>query len=275
MYKLFLHELRKRRNGIIGWGIGLIVYVAYIILLYPAIGEEYAKLNMDNPMFQMLLGDVLSMATFSGFFILYVANYFPVMAAVYPIVNGTGTLAGEEEAGTLELLLSLPLYRWQLVLAKALALATALLLITLLMAAGSVVTYLAMESLVDSNMTVGEMVLIIISGWPVLLFLGMLSLFLGALLPSRRMASMMVTLVLVAGFFVNNLANMSEPMEKIQWLSPLYYYKGSEILSSGLQAGDWAVLVGTSLLFVLLAILSFARRDVTVGTWSWGRARVA
>lgn len=277
MFNLFLYELRKRRNAIIGWGTGMGLYILYILVLYPTIGEAYSGLieNLgDNPLFQMF-GDFQSMTTFSGFFSLYVADYLPLILAIYAIVNGTAALAGEEEAGTLELILSQPLARWQIVLAKAVAMMVAMLLILLVTAVMTIITFIAMEEQLGSTgVSLGDITVLILYAWPVVMVFMLLAMFLGAFLPNRRLAATGVTLFLVIAFFGDNLAGLSDTLESLQPLFPFSYYDGSQVLEEGVPLDDLLLLLGANVALLLLALVSFQRRDVTVGAWPWQRARI-
>ena len=46
------------------------------------------------------------------------------------------------------------------------------------------------------------------------------------------------------------------------------------MFTEGVKASDVMVLLGAAAIFYVLALLSFQRRNVTVGAWPWQRARV-
>lgn len=279
MLNLLRYELRKRRSAVIGWGIGMAIYSVYVMALYPSIGEQFGTLlnnmNVDAPLFQMF-GDMAGMATFRGFFNLYIMEYVPLVLAIYAIVNGTGALAGEEEAGTLELLLGLPLARWQIVLMKAVAMMVAVLLIVLISAAAAAITFVAMEAEIGStDVTTVDVMVALLYSWPLVMVYMMLGLFLGAFLPSRRSASVVVTVVLIVSFFGNNLADLSSTLATLRPLFPFHYYDGMDILSGQIELNALLTLLGATVVFLLLAVISFQRRNVTVGAWPWQRPRPA
>jgi len=279
MLNLLRYEMGKRRNAIIGWGIGMALYNVYVMALYPSIGEQFGTLlsnmNVDAPLFQMF-GNIAGMATFRGFFDLYVMEYVPLILAIYAIVNGTGALAGEEEQGTLELLLSLPLSRWQIVLMKAVAMMIAVLLIVLITAGAGAATFIAMESEIGtSDVTAVDVLLALLYSWPLVMVYMMLALFLSGFLPTRRMASMVVTVILIVSFFGNNLAALSDTLGTIQPLFPFYYYDGADILGGQIEASALLTLFGAIVVFLVLAVVSFQRRNITVGAWPWQRPRPA
>jgi ABC-2 type transport system permease protein len=196
MFKLLLHELRIRRGAILGWGVGMAAFAGYIIFLYPDFAEPLANMNLEDIAIYQILGDFSEFASFTGFVSAEVLTFLPILLAIYAIVNGTGTLAGEEDNGTLEPIMALPLPRWQLVLSKAIALSLALLLILLIVGLAMAVSTNSLPEDIDtSGVMAADMILTALAIWPLVGFFAMLSLFLGALMPSRRIAAITATVI--------------------------------------------------------------------------------
>ena len=106
MLRLLLQELRFRRNGIIGWGIGLCFFPVIYVGLYPSFADQMAGFQeiLDLPIYQAM---GITMASFEGYVASTVTNLVPVILCIYAVINGTSTLAGEEDDGRLELIVSL------------------------------------------------------------------------------------------------------------------------------------------------------------------------
>ena len=113
MLALFLQELRARRGAIIGWTLGLGLYAFFSLSIFPEIGLEFADLEL--PEFYDYLGDFSDIGTVQGFFDAQFLAYLPLLLGIFVIGAGTRTLAGEEDDGTLEMLVTLPIPRWQVV----------------------------------------------------------------------------------------------------------------------------------------------------------------
>jgi ABC-2 type transport system permease protein len=275
MLNLLLYELRSRRTAVIGWGLGLAIFAVYVIVLYPDLAPSMAAFNLEDIPAYQALGDITEIATFVGFVSVEVMLWLPIVLAIYAIVNATGTLAGEEDNGTLELTMSLPIRRWQIVLTKALALGVTLLLILLVVGLAAAATFSYMgDKLVDPGIEAADLALGVLGTWPVVMFFAMLALFLGAYLPSRRMAAMTTTVILIASYFANNLAAFSDFLDRLRPIYPFNYYDGRALLTEGPWTADNFLLLGLAALFLVLAVVSFQRRDVTVGAWPWQRGRV-
>ena len=108
MLRLLLQELRFRRNAIIGWAIGLTFLPAVYVGMYPQFAADLGQMEsiLDLEIYQAL---GMNFGTFEDWIASTVINIVPILLAIYAVIDGTGTLAGEEESGKLELVVALPI----------------------------------------------------------------------------------------------------------------------------------------------------------------------
>jgi ABC-2 type transport system permease protein len=274
MRRLLLEELRFRFGGILGWGIGLCFFPVVYVGLYPSFADQMASFQeiMDLAIYQAL---GISMASFEGYLASTVTNLIPVILSIYAVVNGTGTLAGEEDNGRLELIVALPIPRWQIVAVKAVALSAGLLVILAIAAAGAALTMTSISDQIETVVTPLDVFLSLLAAWPLTVAVGMLSLFLGAFSPSRRIASTLAMVVVVASYLGSNLTGMITSLEPIQGFFLFHYYEATaEALEMGQKAGNVLTLLAVAVLALAAAVFFFQRRDVTVGAWPWQRGRI-
>ena len=271
MFRLFIQELKFRRNAIIGWGLGLCFFPLVYIGIYPSVAEEMAGLaNLD---IYAAMG--MSLGTFGDWVGSILIVLLPLVASIFAITNGTGTLAGEEEDGRLEMLVTLPLPRWQILSAKALALAVSTVLIYLIVSGASWLVFLGIEGQIETEMVGLDMFTGVMAGWPYVFAMSMLSLLLAAFCSSRRIASMIATTLLVVGYFGSNLAGSTSVIEPFEPFFLNSYLNGSgQAILEGQKTGDVLVLLGVGLVAYLLALVFFQIRKLTVGAWPWQRAIV-
>ena len=275
MLKLLYYELRARRWAMVGWGLGLAIFAGYIIILFEDFAEQFSGFNFEDIALYELFGDFGDFSTFAGFVSAEVFIFLPVLLSVYAIINGTGTLAGEEDSGRLEPIIALPLPRWQLVITKFLALAIAILVILATVALSTVIAYYALpESVNTGSVEAADLAFAALAVWPLVMFFGALGLFLGAYFPTRRAAVATATIFLVVGYFGNNLAGLISFLGDINFLFPFKYYNGKETMVNGVNIEDTLIMLATSAILLSLAVLAFQRRNVTVGDWPWQRARI-
>jgi ABC-2 type transport system permease protein len=200
----------------------------------------------------------------------------PLIAGIYGIINGTGTLAGEEEDGRLEMVVTLPLPRWQIVTAKAIALVISSLIMFLVVSVVSLLVFQSIESQIETELVGRDWFTAVLSAWPLVFAVGMMSLFLAAFCANRRIAAMIAAAYLVISYFGNNLAASTAALEPFEPLFLFSYLDASgTAVMEGQQAGDVGVLLGIGLVGFALAVFFFQRRNLTVGAWPWQRAQVS
>ena len=274
MLRLLLQELRFRRGAIIGWSLGLCFFPVVYVGLYPSFAEQMASFQemMDLAIYQAL---GISMASFESYMASTVTNLIPVILCIYAVLNGTGTLAGEEDSGRLEMIVALPIPRWQIVAVKAVALGVALLVILAITASGAALTLVALGGQVESIVTPVDLFLGLLAAWPLVMAFGMISLFLGVFTPDRRTASMIATVAVIGSYLASNLAGMVSSLEAIEGLFLFHFYEATgQALEQGQEPGNMLILLAVALFAFGLAVVFFQRRNITVGAWPWQRGKL-
>ena len=271
MLRLLWQELVFRRNAIVGWSIGLCFFPVVYIGIYPSVAEQMAGLA-DLEIYQAM---GMSLGTFPGWIGSILVLFMPLVASIYALVNGTGTLAAEEEDGRLEMIVTLPLPRWQIVAAKALALTISTIIIFAFVSLVSFFVFQAIGSQIETDVVGLDLILAVFSGWPLVFAVSMLALFLAAFAPSRRIAAMIGAAILVVSYFGDNLANSTTALEPFEpFFLFTYLDSTAEAVTQGQATGDVLVLLGIGVVSFLLAVFFFQRRNLTVGAWPWQRAQV-
>jgi ABC-2 type transport system permease protein len=271
MINLLAHELQSRWGAVLGWGIGLTLFGAMYIAIFPEAGEQMAALA-DLSIYQAMGVDL---GSFEGFLASSVVQFIPILLGIYAIITSTESLAGEEDSGTLEMVLAMPLYRWQIVTVKAVAISAASFLILLIAGLADALVLNAIKTSVEVDVTAGQLISAILNGWPITVAVIMIGMFCGAYLPSRRIAALATTVIFIASYFGETLAGFVESLDAMKTFSLFYYFDSSvTIFTDGAQAGDAGLLLAVAAVFFLLTLLSFQRRNVTVGAWPWQRATV-
>jgi len=274
MLSYILYELRSRRSSILGWGAGVGFFVLMYSVFYPSLPAEMLELDFDEIQLYQALGQ-FEMRSFEGYFGSTILGFMALLVIMYAVTHGTGTLAGEEENGTLELMVTLPLHRWEIVLSKAIAMAISAFLILAIVAVAGMIAFVIISGQIEATLTAGDLILPIFSALPIVLLFMMLSLFLSAFMPQRRFAIGVAAVAVLGSYFGNNLLPMAEGTETITRLLPFHYYERSpDVFTDGIQAGDVLVLLAIAGIFLLLAIGSFSQRNITTGIWFWRRGRV-
>ena len=272
MLRLIWQELKFRRNAIIGWSLGLCFFPIVYIGIYPSVADQMAGLA-DLEIYQAM---GMNEGTFADWVGSILVIFMPLIAAIYGLINGTGTLAGEEEDGRLEMMVTLPLPRWQIVTAKAIALTISSILMFLVASTVSLLVFQGIESQIETNLGGMDLFTAVLAAWPLVFAMGMLGMFLAAFCSSRRIAAVIATAILIVSYFGSNLANSTTALEPFEpFFLFTYLDAAGQAVLEGQQISDTLVLLGVGLVAFVLAVVFFQRRNLTVGAWPWQRAQVS
>jgi ABC-2 type transport system permease protein len=259
-------SLRDYRVAILGWGIGLGLLMAVgFATATPIVIAGFASLA------QLLrfLGDAYAMQTPEGYITFrYLGTVVPLMLSFWLILAGARLVRGEEERGTMDVLLATPQPRARLLLEKVAALFIASLLIAVLFALGAV----AGEARLGGHVDVVRALLAGLNVSLLAFFFGMVGLLLSQWTTSRGAAAggasgllLLALLLDITGREVNG--------SWVQYLSPFYYYNLNRPLIPSFNGQPVAalLLVGLCVLCVGTSLVLFARRDIGRPAFSWRR----
>lgn len=256
---------RDRRRARFWWVLGVGLYALAIVVAFPSMQgqEEINRIVEEYPpeLLALFAGgettfDLASAADYlnSQLFALIA----PMLLAILGVGFAAGTLAGEEERGTLELVLTYPVTRASVVLQKALVLVVEVAVLAMVI---YLVTFgvgrafeveMPLTDVVASG--VGQVLLGVVFGF--------LSLAAGAASGSRGFAIGVGAGAAAGTYLVGSLAPVVSWLAPAKWVSPFYYATGENPLANGLPAWRVLVLAGSAVLFLLAAVVAFERRDL-------------
>lgn len=275
MRTIFLHSLNRLWGQILGWGLSLAALGAFLVGFYDSIASQQAQLiemmQAYPPELMAMFGAMEDLGSPAGFLNIEFFSYMPIIAGIFAVLIGSGLLVGDEESGTLDLVLAHPVTRTGYFWGRVLAFTLATILIL-------VITWLGFVILIPGTtmeISILEMANPFLTLFALLILFGTLSLLLSMLLPSRRLAATVAGMLMVASFFISGFARLDEDLESVARFSPMNYYQGGYALN-GINWEWIAGLLGFSLLFASVAWLLFQRRDIRVGgEGGWGLPKLS
>jgi ABC-2 type transport system permease protein len=259
-------SLRDYRVAILAWGLGLGLFAA--IDFAESTPTTIAALGSLVQLFRFL-GDPFAIQTPEGFITFRIMEAFvPLGISFWPILAGARLVRGEEERGTLDVLLATPPSRVRLLLEKVSALLLALILIAVLFALGILVGEARLEGHVD-------VVRALLAGLNLSLlafFFGSLALLLSQFTTSRAVSAGWVSGLLLLSLLLDSTGRLLNG-SWVQYLSPFYYYNLNRPLIPSFPDQPLAafLLVGLSMLCVGMSLVLFTRRDIGRSAFSWQR----
>ena len=262
---VLLKTLRDQRRALLWWGLGLSMLALYIDFFYPSIRDmpELNKMLEAVPpaLLKTLVGNITDFTSpvgyLNGEWFFLIA---PLLFLIITIGFGSSAIAGEEERGTTDLLLSNPLPRWRVVVEKFAALVIYTAALAFVFWLGLAIGAVA----VNMDISLGRLAEATLSVLLLGLTFGALALAIGCATGNRGSSMGLAGAVAVATYFLNSLAPVVEVLEPYRRLSPFYYFIGADPLKNGLNPGHAAVLIGLTAVLLVVALLAFERRDLAV-----------
>jgi ABC-2 type transport system permease protein len=184
----------------------------------------------------------------------------PVLLLVFGISLAARILAAQEEDGTLELELTLPIRRRRVLLERYVALTVQL--AVLAMVVGVVVIVVAAAQ--DMGLTTGDLAATTLGLFLLGLALASVGFAAGAATGRKAVALAVGAGVAVAAFMADALAGMLQDGDWLSALSPFGWYLGGEPLTEGVDPLGFLLLLGLAALALVVAVVTFERRDLGV-----------
>ncbi len=159
----------------------------------------------------------------------------PLLLLVAAVGAGARAIAGEEERGTLELLLANPVSRSRIVLEKLAALVFELVVLGLVLW----IALLVGVRLVDMEISAVNLGAATALAVALALLFGCVALLVGSASGHRGRAIGIASAGAVAAYFLTSLAPLVDALEPFQKLSPYYYYSSGDPLRAGSTSAIW------------------------------------
>lgn len=254
--------LREQRRALLWWSVGIGVVVLMYTAFWPSVRDNAAQFddymkNLPDSVRDMIGGGAIT--TPAGYLQAEVFSFMgPVLLMVYAIGAGARAIAGEEDSRTLDLLLSTPIRRRRVVLDKFVAMTAG----TALLGAVAWIAAAAFGPVFGLDVAFADLSAACLNLFLLALAFGSIALAVGTASGGKGLAIGAASGLALATFLLKTFAASVSTLEPYRVLSPFYYYVGHDPLRNGFHAVDPIVLVGISLVALLVALVTFERRDL-------------
>lgn len=265
---VFKEILRQTWPQMLYWGVGLGLMGLFIIVIVPDAAGLQAMTDFFARMPPFLLqavgvGDDISfLATPEGFVTVGFFGKTLTMLALYPVLVGLRVTLFEEDNGTMDMLLSLPVPRWQMVVEKFLAYTVTMLVIVILIFGG---LWLGTQ-LVDYELNVGRLAVTSLNILPSMLLILAFTILMGALIRGKKLAIGITAAFVLGSFMLDTIGDMATGTfaENIRWISFFNYYDSTSVMKNGIVWGNVALLMAITVVLLGTSLYFFQRRDVGI-----------
>lgn len=258
---VIIQTLKDHLKGILILSGLLFVWMLYITIVYPTVANTDMSELMDSPVIQAVYGVGINMNSFEGYMTTKAMLMFGLIFGGYIAWLAASFLSGEVERKTIDLLLSLPVKRAHLVLARYFSF---LPVIVILLAVGLAGIYAGVRL---ANITTPFLWF----GWTMLymglfgLAFGAIALLISAVLSNGRQAAMVSIGVMLAMYFMETVGSVVPSVDIIRKLSLFHYVNYVGILGSHqLNWADAGILIAVAAIFLALTVYVYGRREINV-----------
>ncbi len=264
MPDVLLKSLRDMRRGFAWWALGLVGLVAMQISVYPTVRDDpgFSELTESYPdVLKELFGfggsfDYTSPAGYLG--IELFSLIVPLLLIIAAVATGAAAIAGEEDRGTLDLLLSLPVTRRRVAAEKLGAMAAEVAALGLVVL---VALWIGVQA-IDMGLSLAHLAAVTLAAVILATGFGAIALFLGAATGSRGAAIGVSAALAVAAYLVNSLAALVSQLETAQRFSPFYHYSAPDPLRNGFSGWHLVALLLVVVVASAAALVVVDRRDL-------------
>ncbi|MDB5175977.1 MAG: putative transporter, permease component [Candidatus Saccharibacteria bacterium] len=266
MKPLIAWELRQRKMYLLWWTLGTVLIVALLLGIYPSIRSQAASFNqvinqLPTSLRDLKTGggatDVTSPIGYLNAQLYYIT--LPLLQIVMSVGLGSSLLARDEHSRTLELLLSRPISRGKLLLAKAVS--------GILLVAGvtvvSLLATIALASAVDIHIPIGNIINASLYAALFSLSFGAIAFAFAAMGGRWQRASMAVAVCIsFGGYLLASLSGLSHYIQTPAKFLPYHYYTPTSILHGQGVGGLDVYLVIVFAAAAVVSWLGFRSRDI-------------
>lgn len=264
MTAVLRRALRTERRSLLGWVLGVAALVLVTAGSWPAVADstdDLAQVLEDlPPALSAFFGE--GIASFSAAAVVGSRLFGTIGLALflgYAISRGARAIAGEEGEGTLELLVTQPLSRTSIAVAKVVA--------TWLVLAGLVVLQqvllLALVPVVGLDFGLAEVVAASAGLYLLAVLFGMLAFAVGSATGNRPLAVAVAAGSAAALFLLAGFGALVPWLADVAAYSPFARYDGTVVLAEGIDVGALGVFTVLAVVLVAIGIAAFDRRDLS------------
>lgn len=255
------HELRQGWKNLAIWTGAIGFFMVVCILLFPqmktqaeGMSEAFASMGAFTAAFGM---DRLNFGTLIGFYGVECGNVVGIGGGLFAAMIGVSSLSKEERDHTAEFLLTHPIRRSRVLTEKLTALLIQVLILNVLVFLLSLASIVVIgEDIPWREVGLMHLAFLLMQVELVCVCFG-ISAFL-------RRGSVGVGLGLAIGtYFMNLLANLTEDLEPLKFLTPYSYTEAAEIVTEQCLDGEKiAIGMGFALVGVAVAYIKYTKKDI-------------
>ena len=258
-------ELYQRRWSLLSYSIGALLFLILYVAIYPSFQSESAKFDelirsYPKALLEAFNIQELRLTTIEGYVsVEHFSFVWPLMAMFFGLATAGAAIAGEVDKGTMSFMLSLPIGRVRMFLAKYFS---AIISIVVFISI-SIVSFIPLARIMNLSISVPNVlktaVLSALFMWAVYC----LGILISSIATEKSTVYFSVGGLLLAMYVVKILSGLVNSLDKLKYVSLFYYYSPDRSLTSGqLSVNAFIVFIVIGIVSTASGLYLFTRRDV-------------
>lgn len=258
---LFFHDLKRGKLSLVIWTSVLAFMILICVVIYPEMKEQMAEMSemfSDMGAFSDAFSlDQLGLDDFLGYISMECGEVLGIGGACFAAIIGISALSKEERDKTAELLLTHPVSRKRVFFSKLLCVFCQIFILN-----AAVLTVLVLSCLaIGEDADMKKLLLVFLSYFILHTEIALVTFGISAFMRKRGIGIGLGISMLF--YFLNIIANISEDVEFIKYLTPFAYTNGAYILeNSSLEWKYVAIGAAVTFLAVALGFFKYEKKDI-------------
>lgn len=266
---LFIEQLKQGWRQILYWGLGLSLLTFYItaIIEDPEIISQYSVVLQSFPPAMLSafgLSDAALLTTAEGFIAFAGFTYGGLALAVFGVLAGLNITANDEDSGMMNIILSLPTPRWQVIIERFLAYSVIVCCIVTLLFVGILVG----ATVFSIDLNIMTMLLGSINLIPATLTIMAITTLIGSIFSNKLIVTSLSAGFVMVSYVLNIIAGAVNTTELpiAEWIGRVSVFKyldsESVVLNQALNIGNISLLLGLTVIAIIISLYAFENRDI-------------
>lgn len=263
MKSIIVWTLSQRKASTLWWIVGMVVFIFIGMIFYPSFKDsapqfEQSFSELPDAAVELFGGstDFFSPVGYANSQIYFIS--LPLLLGILAISLGSKVVAKEEADKTIEGLLSRPVSRTKLLLAKAIAATIILALVSKVTA----VSMIIMSAIVDLDISTANLIVVSFVCFLLTLSFGAIAFLFTTIGRASSMALGVATLIAFGGYLIDSLAGTVTWLQVPAKLFPFHYYQSEAALNGEYNWWNTLYFVGLIAVSAVISWLAFRRRDL-------------
>lgn len=258
---VFTKTLYNLRWQLLGWSLGFAFLTFFVMYFYPSFNQKGMEdvINAMPEALKSLMGSIESYKTVPG----YIGQQiFGTHLVLYTLVMGillfTSVSAADEDRGTLQSLLSLPVTRTAVYFQKWLAVICTIAIVSL----ASVIGVSTALLLINESVDLSHLLQATFDFFLIEIVYGLIAYMLAMATGKKGLTIAITSAYTGISFIVTTLTPAVDKLKNLDYFSIFHYYNNPPTVLHGLDGAHVTIVVSLITIFTLLGWLGFIRRSI-------------